>query len=241
MSDEDQWAGHRRDHELLATAVRDAAGARASDDDYLTRREAEVLLDAGRTAAASAFEAHEKVHAAERAAIDAALVVAARDRQTHEEAHGREHVLHSEKHTSEDSAVSTALAAVARERTIHADAHEREHVAHQREHALNNLAIEKAERSTDIRFQSANGYRETTTDAFRQMTTKEAFETFQKDANRRFEDMRTSIVNLEKGDASDKGRGVGQGATIAYIVTAITVVGSVLGTIIILANVLTTS
>lgn len=233
---DDRWSDHRRAHDVLADAVRDVAGSKPSDDDFLTRREAEVLLESNRMLGAQAFEAHKREHEAEGEAVAAAIVVSDRERRAHEVAHDREHNLHSEKHGVETKAVATALEAVARERSIHAEAHERDHQGHQREHVAAQLAIDKAERATDQRFHSTNQFREQLNEVIRTLTTKDAFDTFQKDANRRFEEQRLAITNLEKGDAGDKGKGIGQGSVVAYIVTAVGVVGGFLGILIVVAN-----
>jgi len=231
---------------------------RVTDDDYLTRREANVIIRSGEAAQEAAKEAHDAQHDAENLAVTTAMTVAERERQTHAAAHEREHKLHAEKHLSEDEAIKTALDAVSRERLIHAEAHDREHAAHQREHALANIAIEKAERATDLRFAATNAFREQLNDIVMTLASKESMETLQKESDRRFEALtvqlqqqfaaaekltqdryesnRAAIVELQKGDVKAEGRGIGSAAMVAYIVTAIGIVGSVLAIIVILSN-----
>ncbi len=200
------------------------------EDRYLTRREAEVI------------------HANSADAIDKALETERVLAHEHNLAHAKAHEAHEEKHDSENEAVKTALAAVDRERNIHADAHDREHLGHLREHGLNNLAIEKAESATDKRFASTNAFREQLNDMIRQLAPKETLDVFTKEVDRRFEDarkdterrheeLRQAITTLERTDVKAEGKGIGQGAMIAYIVTAI----SVLGSLIVLVNLLTAS
>lgn len=99
----------------------------SNGDMFLTRREAEILIETSAVIARERLDAHRRDHAEQAEALDKA------------------HVAHEEKHRSEAEAVKTALVAVARERTLHAQAHEREHV-------LTELAIHKAERVADKQF-----------------------------------------------------------------------------------------
>ncbi len=156
----------------------------ASDDEFLTRREADILISA-----------------------------------------------HAEKHGAEGVAITTALKAVATEREIHAKAHEKEHEGHQREHGLNNQAIDKAEAANDKRFDAANGLRGVYEARINAAATKEAVEDLRKELDRR-------IGVVERNDVKAEGKGMGQGATVAYIVTAVGLVGSVLAIIIVVSNAL---
>ncbi len=194
----------------------------SDDERFLTRREAEILISQN------------------AAAIGLAMTVAQQQQHAHNTAHESAHVAHAEKHTSENVAVNTALTAVAKERSIHAEAHERDHAGHQREHGLNNLAIDKAEQANDKRFTATNGYREQIDAVVRTLASKDALDAIEKELDRRFEDMRTAISILERTDVKAEGRGIGQGSMVAYIVTAVGLVGSILAIVIVIANVLTT-
>lgn len=163
-----------------------------SQDDYLTRREAEIMHDA-----------------------------------------------HEDKHHSENAAIKTALDVVSRERSIHAGAHEHEHLAHQREHGLNNLAIDKAEGATDKRFQASNAYREQMNSLVNGLTSKDAFDGHTRDMDRRYEDLRAAVVELQKVDVRGEGRARGQGMVIAAIAVSVSVASGVLGIVIVIANVVT--
>ncbi len=99
---------------------------------------------------------------------------------------------------------------MARERAIHSEAHDREHLSHLREHGLNNLAIEKAESANDKRFSAANGYREAYESRVQAAATKEALDALRTEVDRR-------MTVLERNDVKAEGKGMGQGAVVAYI------------------------
>jgi hypothetical protein len=52
----------------------------------------------------------------------------------------------------------------------------------------------------------------------------------------RIDEMRERIVAIEKGDVKQEGRSLGQGTVVAIIVGTISLVGTILGIIIVLAN-----
>jgi len=184
---------------------------------YLTRREAELLVESTAAAAAERLATHR------------------REQDAHDVTHDKAHEAHEEKHKGENEAIKTALSAVARERDIHAAAHEKEHEGHQRMHGLNNLAIDKAEQATDKRFISSNGWREQLDGMVRQTATKESIESHVKEIDRRFEDVRLSLRALETTDVKAEGKGLGQSAVIAYIVAGV----SILGSLVVLMNLVT--
>lgn len=123
----------------------------------------------------------------------------------------------------------------------HAQLHEALAKGHAREHGLNDLAVSKSEVAYDKRFEAVNEFRDQLRDQAGTFASTERVETMQRDMDRRFEEHRLSITNLEKGDVKQEGRGIGQGAVIAAIVTVITVVGGLLGIVIVLSNLLTKS
>ncbi len=226
--------------------------AELDEDRFLTRREADVLFAQNTLRAEERSEAHRREHEQVADAIDKALAAEKAQNDQHKDAHDKAHVSHEEKHKSEAEAVRTALAAVARERNIHAEAHDREHLGHQREHGLNNLAIDKAESANDKRFSSTNAYREQINEMIRQLAPKETLDVFIKEVDRRFEDarkdterrheeLRHAITTLERTDVKAEGKGIGQGAMVAYIVTAVGLVGTILGILIVASNLLTTA
>ena len=209
------------------------------EDRFLSRREADTLVEARLTA-------HRREHEQSAEAIGLALEAAQDKQDLHNVAHDAAHEAHEEKHNAEAEAVKTALAAVARERTIHADAHERDHVAHQREHSLANLAIDKAETANDKRFAGTNAYREQINDMVRNLASRESVDTLNKEIDRRFEEqrkdterrheeMRNAIAMLERTDVKAEGKGLGQSAVIAYIVAGV----SILGSLVVLSNLMT--
>lgn len=217
-------------------------------DEFPTRRESDLLLQQVTASTEERLNAHRREHEAEAVALDLAMTHTKLIQDQHNIAHESAHIAHAEKHTAEALAVTTALRADSNERKIHTEAHDREHSSHMREHSLNNLAIDKAESANDKRFSSTNAYREQLNDVIRQLAPKETLEVFIKDVDRRFEEsrkdrerrheeLRQAITTLERTDVKAEGRGIGQGAMIAYIVTAI----SVLGSLIVLVNLLTAS
>ncbi len=217
------------------------------DNDNLSSREIELLIETGSVAAVESRIADHRIeHRQEGGALDKALTAEKVLRNAHDVAHTAAHDAHGEKHEAEGLAVKTALAAVDRERKIHAEAHEREHEGHQREHMLANLAIEKAESATDKRFASTNAYREQISDMIRNLARRESLESLEKEVDRRFEEqrkdterrheeMRQALTTLEKTDVKAEGKGIGQAAIIAYIVAGLSVVGS----LVVVVNVLT--
>ncbi|MBA3403956.1 MAG: hypothetical protein H0U13_04585 [Gemmatimonadaceae bacterium] len=171
-----------------------------ADDNFLTRREADILIRQAEHSAAERFDTHQRAH-------DAA------------------HKAHDEKHISTEKGIGTALDAVDRERRIHAEAHTKEHDGHQREHAQNNQAIDKAEAANDKRFAGANAFRETFEARIQASATKDAVESLRQEFDRR-----TTV--LERNDVKAEGRGLGQGALVAYILSGV----GFLGSMIVLAN-----
>ncbi len=234
---------------------------RVTDDDYLTRREAEVILRTAEIYNSTVREAHDKEHLAEHEAVERALDVANRERINHQDAHDREHALHEEKHKSETAAVLTALDAVGRERRIHEEAHDREHKAHLEVHELAQIAVSKAETSVEDRLKAMNEFRAQLRDQQSTFAPREVVDALVKELDRRFADLnaamqthfeaaekltqdrfetnRSRIDALEKVDVKQEGRGIGQGVVIAAIVTTISIAGGLLGITVLLANFVT--
>ncbi len=231
--DIERLEAHRRQHELEQEAI---ATAMSSE----VRQQAQHDL-----AHKTAHEAHDEKHKAEGDAVHTALAAVDRERTIHVEAHDREHKGHGLVHEQEQKAVTTALAAVGRERDIHAE-------AHKREHELNQTAIEKAERANDARFMSVNGTRDQLNDLVRRLATKESvdaltadktrrWEDLRKELDRRFDEQRSAITAIEKGDVKQEGKGIGQAWVFAGLATVISVVGVILGILIIVVNFATKS
>lgn len=259
--------------------------ATETEDEFLTKREADLIVANGVSRNAEQFAAHDEKHVAENAAIEKALLseqlkqqahnvshddahtshnekhvaegeavktalqAVDRERNIHSIAHDKEHVGHSTIHAQEQLAVHTALDAVGRERDIHATAHDKAHLAHEREHELSKLAISKAEDATDKRFTAVNGTRDTVNDIVHNLASKESvdaiardtvrrWEENRKELDRRFDEQRVQITNIEKGDVKQEGRGIGQGTVITVIIGAVGFVGTLLGIIIVVANAL---
>ncbi len=210
------------------------------DEHYLTRREAELLIESMTGASEARALAHQRLHDEAEKALDKALGAVLIETRSHLGTHDKSHDTHEEKHRSEGEAVKTALAAVARERTIHAEAHEREHSSHLREHSLNELAISKAESANDLRFKAANEFRATMQDLMTKMATRDALAAHVSFSDKRLEELRQAIVAIEKGDVQQEGKSRGQGMVIAAIVGTVSFAGAALAIIILLANYATT-
>ncbi len=198
-------------------------------DDFLLRREADIMIQQGTVATDERMAAHRREHEAEAKALALAMDSTQKLYEAHTLSHDESHTAHIEKHGSEGLAVKTALDAVARERLIHAEAHERDHAGHLREHGLAGVAITKAEEATDKRFGAANGFRETFDVRIQAGATKEAVEGMRKEYDRR-------LAVLEQNDIKAESLKRGQGAVIAYIVTGV----GLLGGLIVLLNFITT-
>jgi hypothetical protein len=165
--------------------------------------------------------------------------------------HLREHELladaHKEKHAAELEAVNKAeqsqqkaidAALGTSERATDAqkglvksslEDHHREHLTHEashaREHTLVSEALSKAESAMDKRLEGIVSL----------------FAERDKAYGERFDAVLRAITVIEKGDVKQEGRSLGQGATIAVIVGVVTFVGTVLGIIVLLANLTTAS
>jgi len=185
-----------------------------------------------------------------RREVDLALRHEEEREDAHRAAHDAEHVAHSEKHLSESRSIATALDAVNRERTIHATAHDREHENHQRQHGFGQLAIDKAEQASDKRFDAVNGTRNQMNDLIGKLASKDTVEGMaadfarrweenRKELDRRFGELHTSVVNIEKGDVKGEGKELGRNAMVAIIVTALTIVGGIVSLIVVVSNLAT--
>lgn len=214
------------------------------DELYLTVRESDILVQQAARRNEERIEAHRREHEQQADAIDKALGSDKAQSAQHNIAHDKAHDAHEEKHAALDEAVKTALNAVSRERSIHAEAHEREHAGHQREHGMADQAIGKAEAANDKRFAVANGVRESFEARVQQSATKETVESMRKEFDRRFEDfrkerdvaldgLRRQVTTLEKTDVKAEGRGIGQGAVIAFIVTGVGLISTLVGMVVI--------
>lgn len=173
-------------------------------------------------------------------------------------AHRREHDLIAQ-------AVEIARIADVTAVTVALDDHHREHSvheqAHDREHDSVSVALSKAENATERRFESVNEFRSQLKDQAASLATREAVETlaltidrrmneinkttadwreaFSKSMADRFDAQGRAIIAIEKGDVKQEGKGIGQGAAIAAIVGAVGFAATLLGLLIVVANLLT--
>lgn len=164
-------------------------------------------------------------------------------------AHDREHVALQLAVNTADAEAKTALRAALTD-------HHREHgvhdTFHDREHDSTEQSIAKSEAATDKRFEGANAFREQLREQAVRLAGKDQLEALAKDTDRRFEEtrsererrlaeLRLAVTNLEKGDVRVEGRELGRSAMVAIIVTAIGLVGTILGILVVAANALTTT
>lgn len=230
----------------------------ASDAKDAIEREVVARFDGARregvlhdVAHSAAHLAHERQHEAEHAfVID------------HWAAHAREHESDTRTANKADEgnahAVAAALASVEKANvqaraalSVALEDHHREHtvheVAHSREHAGTEQALAKAEVATEKRFESVNEFREQLRTQAATLASRDSVEAIVKEMDRRFnetarfnsdrwEAQGRAITAIEKGDVKQEGRGIGQVAVIAAIVTSVGLVGGLLGIIIVIAN-----
>jgi hypothetical protein len=132
----------------------------------------------------------------------------------------------------------------------HAEEHRIHEHAHEREHEATEQAIKTATIGLDKRLDAMNEFRDQLRDQASTFVRQENFDTFKderrhalsalEDANdRRFDELRQLIATEREERRAAEGVRRGMSATTAIIVTAIGVVGTVLGIIIVGANLLT--
>lgn len=184
-------------------------------------------------------QAHERAHDADREVARLRETSAAQAFEAHEQAH-----------FANEEAVKTALASVDRLADTHATAHEREHTAHEQRHEDQAEAIRRGEVALDKRLAALNGVYDQMREQARSFASAEVVATMQAQIDRRFEEsrrerdlanetLRARVEAIEKKDVKGEGRAAGMGTFAAIIVAAITLVGSVLGILIVLSNLLT--
>jgi hypothetical protein len=186
-------------------------------DEYLTRREAEILIASATQRAESATEralarwaAHDGIHAAEKSAIETALAAVAHERVAHVTAHEAAHDAHNREHSLDNKS------------QIERDEH------HEREHKLEAVARDKAEEAVNVRLEQMNEFRSSLADQATTFVRKDTYDALVE-----------RVITIEKLDIKGEGKSLGQGAVIAAIVGSVGFVGTLLGLIVVLANVVT--
>lgn len=109
-------------------------------------------------------------------------------------------------------------------------------LGHQREHDLLNRATDVAAATLDKRVIALNEFRAQLSDQAKNFVTRDLHDKLESDFNRSIDLIRDRVIVIEKGDVKQEGKGIGQAATIATIIAAISLGGVVLS---ILLNVLT--
>ncbi len=158
------------------------------------------------------------------------------------------------EHSTSEEAIRTALKAVEKLAELHNIAHSREHTAHEVRHEDGRMAVAKADAAMDKRLESLNGVYGQMREQARVFASGESVVSLQGTVDRRFEDarrdretrheeLRVRIETIEKGDVKQlptaEGKSLGQGAMVAIIVGAVSLVGTILGIFVVLSNVLT--
>ena len=161
---------------------------------------------------------------------------------------------HEAEHEKLTEDLRIALAAVERERAMHAtahnaahDAHNREHAldarnavqlleSHAREHALEADALDKAASAVDKRLEGMNEVRSQLKEQAIEFARSDVVQALFERAMAANNSLTDRVIAIEKLDIKSEGRGLGQGAVVAYIVTAVTIVGALLGIVVVIAN-----
>lgn len=185
-----------------------------TDEDFLTRREADILVAQSAVRAASAedvnklhWKAHDDDHRQLAENLKVAMSAIERERALHVTAHDAAHAAHNREHTLDAKAAS----------------HQQD--AHNKEHSLEATQRDKAEVAIDKRLEGMNEVRSQLKD---QTATFARVEVVNALTDR--------IIAIEKLDIKGEGRAIGQGAVVAIIVGAVSLVGTILGILIIVAN-----
>lgn len=159
---------------------------------------------------------------------------------------------HLEKHDMEQTAVKAALAAEERRLHDHATSHAQAHDAHERihkisddshreQHGAEQRAVEAAVKAMDRRLDSMNEFRDQLRDQAGTFIRREQLEAFITQYERAHDEVLALIATEREERRANEGVKKGMSQTTGLIVTAIGVVGTVLGIIIVLSNVLTTA
>jgi hypothetical protein len=116
-------------------------------------------------------------------------------------------------------------------------------IAHKSVHSAESEARDKAERSIDKRLEGMNEFRDQLRQQASTFLTIAVFEAWKEEYRRAHDELRALIIELQKTDlgTAERRSGLvkGQGMVIAAIVGSISLVGTILGIIIVLSNVLT--
>jgi hypothetical protein len=117
--------------------------------------------------------------------------------------------------------------------------------AHEQVHRAESQARDKAEASVDKRLEGMNEFRDQLRQQASTFLTISVFDAWKEEYRRAHDEMRSLIVELQKTDLGSESRrsglAKGQGAVIAAIVGAVGFSATLLGLIIIVSNLLTSS
>jgi hypothetical protein len=115
--------------------------------------------------------------------------------------------------------------------------------SHEMVHKAESTARDKAEVSVDKRLEGMNEFRDQLRQQATTFLTIAVFEAWKEEYRRAHDEMRALIIELQKTDlgsaSRSSGLAKGQGMVVAAIIGSISLVGTILGIIIVLSNVLT--
>ncbi len=182
------------------------------------------------------FQAHKSSHEIEGQAVKTALVAVQELASLHNIAHTREHTAHETRHEDQKEALRKAemtidkrvesingYQAILRDQQatyITRDLSEEKHA--EKEKRIEALTVDTNRRFEEVRDEAVRTNQEMRAVLLAQ-----------------FENLRAAIVNIEKGDVKQEGKSLGQGAVVALIIGAVSLIGTVLGILVVLSNVLT--
>lgn len=122
----------------------------------------------------------------------------------------------------------------------HADEHRIHERAHEREHVATETAIATATANLDKRLDTMNEFRDQLRDQAATFIRRDQFEAFVAHYERAHDEVLQLVATEREERRANEGKSKGVGQSFGWIIASIGLVGSILGIIIVLSNVLTT-
>ncbi len=186
-------------------------------------------------------------------ATDLFLANQEKERVGHDREHDKAIETHEKQHQLEEKARQVALEAEQRRLEAHREAHAAAHASHEKlhdvaleshmaQHASEAKAVVTAQAAIDKRLEGMNQFRDQLRDQATTFVSREVVAALDAQVDRRFEQIRSDL-DTERAERKEQYTlGVGQKQGIqqstAVIIGAISLIGAVLGIIIVLSNVL---
>lgn len=197
-----------------------------------------------RKAAGELFLAnHLEKHGMEQEAVKTALDVQRKDTDDYRSAHDATHkaeqesvrtALDAEKQRDEDHRIAHSAA-----HDAHAVLHKVEAQAHKEQHAAEHTAVGVAQASMDKRLDAMNEFRDQLRDQAATFISRSQYDAFVQHYEKAHDEVLQQVATEREERRANEGSHRGSAASIGWIVTAISVVGAILGIIIVISNVLT--